>query len=452
MLLTMVSSSVGLAFALFMGLVYYEHFAREHKVEELQSAADLIGTNSTAALVFDDKAEGARVLQALQTRKDIRQGVLFLPDGGVFAEYRRGNYTGAASAGRAAKGEGISWYADCLGIVQPIRLEGREIGKLYLEAALTDLREDRWHTVLLAIPVLGITLVLVYFLALIQQKSIVQPIRQLSDVAGRVAEEKNYALRAPSLQGPELGQLGSAFDHMLEVIESRDQELREARDLLEARVGERTMALEQEIAERQRAQLHLQESEELFRALNEAAPVGIISGTTDGIIRLSNPAFRKMFGYTEEELIGNSVSELLLTPAMRENWVPVPKLLETKRGVHYTVKRKSKDGKEIDVEAFGAPLKLEGRIQGYLAIYVDISKRMEAEKTIRESEELFRMLSSAAPIGIFRADREGRWVYVNQRWSEMTGRAGESALGFGWLEAVHPEDREATERLWKSGT
>jgi len=121
-----------------------------------------------------------------------------------------------------------------------------------LEAALTDLREDRWHTVLLAIPVLGITLVLVYFLALIQQKSIVQPIRQLSDVAGRVAEEKNYALRAPSLQGPELGQLGSAFDHMLEVIESRDQELREARDLLEARVGERTMALEQEIAERQR--------------------------------------------------------------------------------------------------------------------------------------------------------------------------------------------------------
>jgi PAS domain S-box-containing protein len=451
-LLTMVSSSVGLMFALLMYLAYSEHLAREHKVEELQSAADIIGTNSAAALAFDDSAEGARVLQALQTRKDIRQGVLFLPDGSVFAECERGNYTGDADAGRAAKGEGISWHADCLGIVQPIRLEGREIGKLYLEEGLSDLRKERWQTVLLAFPALGATLVLVYFLTLIQQKSIVQPIRQLSEVAGRVAEEKNYALRAPSLEGPELGQLGSAFDHMLEIIESRDQELREARDLLEARVGERTMALEQEIAERQRAQLHLQESEELFRALNEAAPVGIISGTTDGIIRLSNPAFRKMFGYTEEELIGNSVSELLLTPAMRENWVPVPKLLETKRGMHYTVKRKSKDGKEIDVEVFGAPLKLEGRTQGYLAIYVDISKRVEAEKTIRESEELFRLLSSAAPIGIFRADREGRWVYVNERWSEMTGRAAETALGYGWLEAVHPEDRAAAERLWKTAT
>src|SRR5208282_4572416 len=167
------------------------------------------------------------------------------------------------------------WYADCLRIVQPIQLEGREIGELYLEAGLSDLREERWHTVLLAIPVLGTTLVLVYFLTLIQQKSIVQPIRQLSDVAGRVAEEKNYALRAPSLEGPELGQLGGAFDHMLEVIESRDRELRDARDLLEARVRERTLNLEQEIAERQHTQLLLKESEELFRALNEAAPVGI---------------------------------------------------------------------------------------------------------------------------------------------------------------------------------
>ena len=448
-LLTMVSSSVGLMFALLMYLGYNEHLAREHKVEELQSAADLIGTNSAAALVFDDSVEGARVLLALQTRKHIRQGVLFSPDGSVLAEYKRGNCGSGASAQLAGRGAGIYWAADCLEMVQPIRLEGREIGTLYLEAGLSDLREERWHTVLLAIPVLGATLVLVYFLTLIQQKSIVQPIRQLSVVAGRVAEEKNYALRAPSLDGPELGQLGGAFDHMLEVIESRDQELRDARDLLEVRVSERTMALEQEIEERQWAQLLLQESEELFRALNEAAPVGIVAETDEGII-LSNPAFRKMFDYTEEEITGKALDDLLLTPAMREAGVSIGKLIGTGRIAARTLKRRRKDGKEIDVEGFGAPLQLGGKGKGFLAIYVDISKRVEAEKTIRESEELFRLLSSAAPIGIFRADREGRWVYVNQRWSEMTGRAAETALGYGWLQAVHPEDRAATERLWKT--
>ncbi|MFI5097886.1 MAG: PAS domain S-box protein [Candidatus Acidiferrales bacterium] len=450
LLLTMVSSSGGLALAMFIGLAYNEHLAREHKVEELQSAADLLGTNSAAALVFDDSAEGSRVLLALQTRKHIRRGVLFSPSGNVFAEYKRGDCGTGPSMELAKREEGIYWYGDCLGLIRTVHLEGREIGKLYLEAGLSDLREERWHTVLLAIPVVSATLLLVYFLTLIQQRSIVQPIRQLSAVAGRVAEERNYSLRAPSLQGPELGQLGGAFDHMLAVIESRDQQLREARDQLEARVSERTMALEQEIAERQQAQLHLQESEELFRALNEAAPVGIISGTKDGIIRLSNPAFRKMFGYTEQDLTGKSLLDLPLNPAMRESWTSAHKLFEAGRGVHFTAKRRRKDGKEIDVEVFGAPLKFGERLEGFLGIYVDISKRVEAEKSIRESEELFRLLSSAAPIGIFRADREGRWVYVNQRWSEMTGRAAESALGYGWLEAVHPEERKQTERLWKS--
>jgi len=59
--------------------------------------------------------------------------------------------------------------------------------------------------------------------------------------------------------------------------------------------------LEREIAERQRTAAMLKESEELFRALNEAAPVGIISETQDGKIRMSNPAFRNMFGYSEKD-------------------------------------------------------------------------------------------------------------------------------------------------------
>ena len=450
LLLTMISCSAGVLFAVLMGLAYNEHLAREHKVEELQSAADLLGTNTTAALVFDDSAEGARVLQALQTRKHIRRGVLFLPNGNVFTEYKRGNYGAGVATELEKRGEGIYWFSDGLGLVRSVRLEGHEIGKLYLEAGLNDLREERLRTAVLVTPVLGATLLLVYFLTLIQQRSIVEPIRQLSNVAGRVAEEKNYSLRAPSLQGPELAQLGGAFDHMLEVIESRDQELREARDLLEARVRERTLNLEQEIAERQHTQLLLKESEELFRALNEAAPVGIAAEENDRIV-LCNPAFREMFGYAAEELTGKSLNDLLLTPAMRESGDSMNKLVRSGRVVHRTVKRKRKDGKELDVEVFGAPLKLEGRLQGFLAIYVDISKRVEAEKAIRESEELFRLLSSAAPIGIFRADREGRCVYVNQRWSEMTGRAAETALGYGWLQAIHPEDREATERLWKTG-
>ena len=84
--LTLVSSGIGLVLALAAFLTYQERAIREHKLEEMDSAADLIGSNSAAALVFDDPVEGNRVLQALESRENIRVGALYRPDGGLFAK------------------------------------------------------------------------------------------------------------------------------------------------------------------------------------------------------------------------------------------------------------------------------------------------------------------------------------------------------------------------------
>ena len=88
-LLTMVGSSIGLVVALIASLVYNESVAREHKLEELKSTGQLIGTSSVAALVFDDSAEATRVLQALQFRKHIHLAALYRGDGTLFATYLR---------------------------------------------------------------------------------------------------------------------------------------------------------------------------------------------------------------------------------------------------------------------------------------------------------------------------------------------------------------------------
>ena len=103
------------------------------------------------------------------------------------------------------------------------------------------------------------------------------------------------------------------------------------------------------------------------------------------------------------------------------------------------------------MEFFGAPLLLGGEAVGLLGIYLDISKRVENEQAIRESEELFRTLSLAAPIGILRTDNKGNCVYLNQRLCEMIGLTAQSAMGPGWAAAIHPDDREHFLRLWKAG-
>jgi PAS domain S-box-containing protein len=450
MLLTMASSAVGMVVAMTLLFIYNDRRIREDKVEELRSAADLVGRNSVAALVFEDEAEGARILQALYTQRNIRLGVLYRADGKVVARYQRGTFQGGPPEVSNQKSEVIRWPKGLLEISRPLEFEDRRIGAIYLEASLDDLQQEQRDSLILRIPAFLLALLVVYLLTFLLRGSLTGPIQQLAGVAREVADRKNYALRAPDLGGAELGQLGEDFNHMLTVIEEGNLELENARTSLEERVAARTRDLEKEIAERQRAEVMLKDSEELFRALNEASPVGIVSESQDGKIRMSNPEFRKMFGYSEEDQKGKSIDELLTTGESYADAVAISKQVLSGRVLRRTAKRKQKNGELLDVEIFGAPLLLDGKTIGQLAIYLDISRRAKAEKSIRESEELFRLLSAAAPIGIVRCDREGRIVYANQRWGEMTGRTSEAALGFGWMDALHREDRGNVERQWKT--
>ena len=71
----------------------------------------------------------------------------------------------------------------------------------------------------------------------------------------------------------------------------------------------------------------------------------------------------------------------------------------------------------------------------------DMAARREAEARLRESEEKFRTISHAAPAIVWVTDDRGI-VFINQRWTELTGQALEQAQGQGWTAAVHPEDSE----------
>lgn len=84
--------------------------------------------------------------------------------------------------------------------------------------------------------------------------------------------------------------------------------------------------------------------------------------------------------------------------------------------------------------------------------------RMRAEEErlrlaeMTANEEMFRMLASHAPIGIFLTDKQGRCRYVNEQWCRMAGITGEQAMGMGWSDAVHPEDRDSLLADWRAAT
>ena len=69
-------------------------------------------------------------------------------------------------------------------------------------------------------------------------------------------------------------------------------------------------------------------------------------------------------------------------------------------------------------------------------------------RELSDSEERFRSLCACAPLGIFQADDEGRCLYTNARWQEMAGQSFSEALGYGWLNGVHPGDRVSLMDDW----
>jgi PAS domain S-box-containing protein len=92
---------------------------------------------------------------------------------------------------------------------------------------------------------------------------------------------------------------------------------------------------------------------------------------------------------------------------------------------------------------FDQPLRDEvGRIVGVMTVGFEVTQQVIARRALEESEERFRNMADNAPVMIWVTDPNAECTYLNRLWYEITGQTPETGLGFGWVEAIHPEDRK----------
>lgn len=77
-----------------------------------------------------------------------------------------------------------------------------------------------------------------------------------------------------------------------------------------------------------------------------------------------------------------------------------------------------------------------------LLLCEDITERKQTEETLQESEFRFQKLADSMPVMIWTADAEGLVKWCNRTWLAFTGSRLERAIGHGWIENLHPEDKE----------
>ena len=86
-----------------------------------------------------------------------------------------------------------------------------------------------------------------------------------------------------------------------------------------------------------------------------------------------------------------------------------------------------------------------GETHRVVVLHEDITPRKRAERELRDSERLFRLMADTAPGLVWMSDPERHFTYFNRRWLEFRGRTLGQERGTGWMEGIHPEDR----RRWE---
>ncbi|WP_246205425.1 hybrid sensor histidine kinase/response regulator [Microvirga arsenatis] len=214
------------------------------------------------------------------------------------------------------------------------------------------------------------------------------------------------------------------------------------------------LAVVVETTERVLAQRALARTEErLSYALNAAGMVGTFDWHIQADTFYSDARFAAMFSVDPDKgETGAPIGEYFagIHPEDRERISDaVNHAIAT--GERYTQEYRllQKDGTVRWIEARGECLyDEEGKPVRFPGVAVDITERRRTEATLRESEERFRNVADNSPVMVWVTGPDGSCTFLSRSWYEFTGQTPETALGFGWLDATHPDDKAEAERIF----
>lgn len=193
-----------------------------------------------------------------------------------------------------------------------------------------------------------------------------------------------------------------------------------------------------DITERKQTQEALRDQQERLTSMVESAMDAIITVDQNRRVVLFNSAAERMFGYSGAQVRGQLFDRFVparsctLGGSGEPTDAAMPDLTIGLRA----------DATEFPMEASLSEV-MVGGVRLRTIILRDITERVRSESAIREREARFRIMADSTPLLVWIADDRAAASYVNQRWMEVTGRSEREALDRGWLEAIHPDDRQA---------
>ncbi|MEG4573591.1 PAS domain S-box protein [Microcoleus sp. N3A4] len=206
-------------------------------------------------------------------------------------------------------------------------------------------------------------------------------------------------------------------------------------------------AIGRDITDRQSAQESLQHSNSILYSVIESTPDIICVKDIQGRYTIANSALAQFFEKPIEAILGTDDAGLF--PAERASQI-IEIDSRVTAGEYLTYEEYlPKNGAVRTFLTAKYPWRdSQENIIGVVAISRDISDRIRAEKALQESEERYRCLIEATSQIVWDTKAAGEFVTEQTGWSAFTGQTYGELKGWGWLNAIHPDDRQHTAKIW----
>lgn len=176
-----------------------------------------------------------------------------------------------------------------------------------------------------------------------------------------------------------------------------------------------------------------------YRTIIESAPEAIIVYTGGRFVYL-NPFAAERLGSPLHSLVGQPIMEFVHPDSVELVVSRLKELEETgTRGPPLEVRFVARNGTVIQAEVVAVPIVFDGQ-QAILNLIRDISRRVETESALRESEERFANAFRYSPHGMAFVSLEGCWLRANQSLCTMVGYSEEELRALSFKDITHPDD------------
>ncbi len=402
------------------GFVTYEVITfRRSLVNYVTTVGEIIAANSSGALSFENEGDAAEVLASLAAEKYIVNAALYDRENQLFAHYPSSEPVRTFPRSPGKDGQIIT--NGVLICVTPVIQNHSRQGTLYMTATLAPMYERLQLYAVIALLLLLASLGLALMVSKSVQQKITGPILDLARIARTISDKRDYTVRAQKTTRDEIGTLTEAFNHMLSQIQERDAALRENSDRLNlALEASRTGTWDWKIPE--------------DRITWDQYLEGLLGG-----VRGTTPR-------TFSEFLG------LLKPEERMRVEDLAReAIDFRREFVADFRVTWPDGETRHLSSRGhAFYDADGKPTRMTGVMIDITDAERAEQALRESEQRYRSLVSALTSVVWVSDPDGAFVTPQVSWERYTGQTFKEYKGFGWIEAMHPDDRKRLMEEWNT--